>query len=144
MAIGYNIRGKMNRTFLLVVVVALFVGLFGAYQFRQRLIGPTAPLVAPQPQEELLIKKISVLQGHEFDITLLDGRRVHAVLSVKTSPDAKEKVVAFINHSRKPRCVVLSKNSDFWTIDLFLGNAMMPESAQSLTEWLRQQNLVWE
>lgn len=138
----------MNYRLLLVIVVVLTVALFGAYRFRQGAAQTaTAPIFVIPPisqREEIAVKKVAVLQGHEFDITLSDDRRIHAILAIQTPPEAKEKVVKFLNHSVKPRCVVLEKNSGAWTIDLIVEQSMMSESAQSLTDWLRQQKLVWE
>jgi len=133
----------MNRWFLVAAIVGLGALLYSAYnKDKQSIHNPIASILPFK--SEYNVRKITVLQGHEFDITLEDGRRVLARLSIKTPPQAKQKVVSFISHSRKPRCVVLDKNSDFWTVDLLVEDVRMSNSNQSVTEWLRQQNLAWD
>lgn len=128
----------MNRWVLLAVIVALGGLIFVAYESHN---GPAAnnnPVAHIfQMNEEFKVRKITVLQGHEFDLTFVDGRRVHARLPINTPPEAKHKVVEYINNSRNPRCVVLDRSAEAWTVDLLF-------DAGSLTDWLRQQNLVWD
>lgn len=128
----------MNRWMLLAAVVLLSSLIFVAYESNKEPAVKNNPVAQIfRMNQEFEIRKITVLQGHEFDLTLVDGRRVHAKLSINTPPEARRKVVEHINKSRHPRCVVLDRASDYWTVDLLF-------EAGSLTDWLQQQNLVWD
>lgn len=127
----------MNRWLLLSAVVVLSGLIYVAYETHQQPTNNNPVAQIFQMNQEFKIRKITVLQGHEFDLTLVDGRRVHARLPINTPVEAKHKVVKYINNSRNPRCVVLDRSAEAWTVDLLF-------DAGSLTDWLRQQNLVWD
>lgn len=90
---------------------------------------------------------IRVLDGNDFDLKLEDGTRVRGHLRVSTVPEAKDKVIRFINNSKNPRVVLYRYNPEekFWEIDLLLEaqqSSVLGDT--SLTAWLRQEKLVWE
>jgi hypothetical protein len=121
-----------NKLLLAVTVVVLAVVLILAYQnryvIRSRLpIGGIA----------YSVKTIKVMQGHEFDIILANGKRLHCLLKVQTPLEAKDKVIAYINNCSKPRVKLYRQRNQVWEIDLIFAEG-------SLTNWLYQQNLVWE
>ena len=114
------------------IVAALFFAILGAYWLHSR---KAVPLQHPSKHET--IAQIHVLQGNEFDVTLADGRRIHGRLAVSTTPEAKEKVITYINHSKGPEVVLLSQDTDGWIIELYFNGI-------SLTEWLTTQKMVWK
>lgn len=129
----------MNRWFLLIAIVVLGVLIYALYQSKMP-IGEdnhNFPEVHLFHHDKYVIQKITVLQGHEFDLTFSDGRRVLARLAVKTPEKAKDKVVAYINQSNNPTCLVFDKDDEFWTVDILFNSV-------SLTDWLRAQNLIWD
>lgn len=134
--------GRLDQRMLIGAVLVLSLLLGGAYWLRRAEILP-APLPTPIPigKETYTVRKIQVLQGHEFDITLDSDRRVHAFLRVKTPPNAKEQVILLLNKSRKPQVVVFEKTPDGLVVDLSFEYG---GSTTSLTDWLRANKLVWE
>jgi thiamine monophosphate kinase len=126
----------MKRLVLVVLVAVVVLGIF-AYSHKNKVI--TTPLLhrfQSLTQETHEAVRIIVISGHEFDLTLTDGRRVYAKLQVQTPQEAKHKVVAYINQSKNPVVVVYEKGNE-WTVDLVFESG-------SLTNWLRTQQLVWE
>jgi hypothetical protein len=83
------------------------------------------------------VETICVVQGHEFDLQLTNGKRIHARLKVKTPAEAKDQVVEYINNSERPEVIVYKEDNDIWIVDLLF-------DGMSLTEWLRSHKLVWE
>jgi 16S rRNA U1498 N3-methylase RsmE len=96
------------------------------------------PVIKQPSNKEYFVKVIRVIQGHEFDLTLTNGRRIHAVLSVKTPKESKDKVVAHINKSTNPKVILYEQLKEgTWVVDLVF-------SQGSLTGWLHKEKLVWE
>lgn len=126
--------GKLSQPLLLASVFVLSILLAAAYWQRRGTVLP------PIFHEQAAVQKITVLQGHEFDITF-NGRRIHAYLKVKTPPNAKEKVVLLLNKARKPQVIVYEKRESGWIVDLVFDYG---GSNTSLTTWLRDNKLVWE
>ena len=94
--------------------------------------------------EHYPVKHIEVLQGHEFDVVLDNGKSYHVVLSgvIGTTPQAKELVVRYLNICRekgvKPIMVVSYWNAQQqqYAVDIYLGD-------EPLTTWLYAQNLAY-
>lgn len=90
------------------------------------------------------VKKIIVLRGDSFDITLKDDSetRVLGVLSVSATEDAKQKVIDLLNNSLKPKVVLSKKQSDNrWLVNIFVE---VNEKQISLSEWLESNKLVYK
>lgn len=91
------------------------------------------------------VNYIRVLSGSEFDLRLDNGKRIHARLAVNTSPDAKTKVITYLNYNgNQPRVVILGKQDDAWIVDLYVRKESQPFEEVSLTKWLQESGLVWE
>lgn len=88
------------------------------------------------------VKKITVLRGDNFDLTLKDGSRVLGKLSVLAVDDAKEKVLDLFNHSTNPKVVLREKQPDGrWVVEIsFQHNGR----EWTLTEWLQTNGLVYK
>ena len=122
--------------YLLIVLFLLFAGC-------------RHPLVMPRPIETCDVANDGIYvfpdSGSEFGISLKDGRRLHCLLSIKTSRGAHDEVVRFINQSQSPQVIIYDKKDDGWLVDLRLiqctGTACRPIS---LTQWLREKQLAWE
>ncbi|MHA1948695.1 MAG: hypothetical protein ACW99G_03015 [Candidatus Thorarchaeota archaeon] len=91
-------------------------------------------------------KKIKVMAGNEFDITLDNGKRIHAKLAVNSVPDAKHKVITYLNQTTNPKVVVLGKQGDIWIIDLYVRKELQASLYEeiSLTSWLKDSGLIWQ
>jgi hypothetical protein len=92
------------------------------------------------------IKTIDVIGGDEFDLVLADGRRIHAILDVRSTPDAKAKVLAFINQCTNPRIVVQQHRNNVWVVSMYIttSNASGEDVEISLSKWLREKRLVYD
>jgi len=117
--------GKIANFVLLLVVI----GCIAAQQLFQKM-----------DDVQIRILTIRVISGSEFDLTLIDKRRVHVELGVETTPDAKSKVVEMCSNSSHPRVILKKKESDHWIADLFF---TLDESEINLTEWLKQKQLTY-
>ena len=107
-----------------IIIVALGVGIFFAYQYANPL-EDVPKMVEPKKDQERNVTKIGVLSGHEFDLELENKERIHAVLGVISTPEAREKVIQLINRSTNPRIVIKYKDKGLWVVDLVLTSDMV-------------------
>jgi len=126
---------EKHHLILGIIIVILGAGLYYAYSLTS--VGSTPPAIG----QERGITKIGVLNGHEFDLELENGERVHAVLTVDSTPEATEEVIKLINKSINPRIVVLDKRDNLWVIELHL---TVREIEFKLSDWLVDRNMIWE
>lgn len=91
------------------------------------------------------ITKVDVIKGHEFDLTLQDGRVIHALLSIESIKDCKSKVVELFASSTDPKVVLLTKKDNNWVVQVYLTikDDKNEEIEVSLNEWLKQKNLIY-
>lgn len=123
--------------YLLIVVVLIFKK---DHSIDHNL--PTVPILNLPVQEKQEVRRVSVLRGDFFDLTLKDDSHVLAKLSVNAIDEAKAKVLTLLNHCTNPKIVLREKQSDgHWTIDFFV-----TENNQeiNITEWLISNNLVYK
>ena len=111
--------------------------------------------IQPTPETEIQISQsgdtysvteITVLAGNEFDLKLENGKRIHAKLLVNTVPDAKHRVIDYLNQTQQPRVVILGRQGDTWMVDLYVrmeSQASLWEEV-SLTNWLKENELIWQ
>ena len=80
-------------------------------------------VIRPTPETEIQISQsgdtytvteITVLAGNEFDLKLENGKRIHAKLLVNTVPDAKHRVIDYLNQTKRPRVDVLGRHGHTW------------------------------
>lgn len=140
---------KTRNLYLLVslVVLSVIFGLLWINRGIQCKNPPTIPEVrVSESGDTYSVTEITVLAGNEFDLKLENGKRIHAKLVVNTVPDAKYRVINYLNETQKPRVVILGKQGDTWMVDL---HVRMESQASlwkevSLTNWLKENELVWE
>jgi hypothetical protein len=82
------------------------------------------------------VSRVKVIQGHEYDVFLENGSRLHVFLSVVTPPEAKIEVVRFLNDCEE--CYLVSRG---YYVDLMV---LTESEYVSLTNWLRNNNLAWD
>jgi len=90
------------------------------------------------------IRKISILQGISFDITLKDdaNSRILAELPVKPTADARNRLVDLLNQSAKPSLMLKQKQENGkWIIDLFVYNA---DKKLNIADWLKENKLIYQ
>lgn len=139
-----------NKSVILCVAmgIALVVAILGILKHKMNLHHADDPiagaLIAIQSPVDVL--KINVLNGHEFDICLNDDRRIHAILDVESSSDAKKHVVEFLNRCTKPRVVLKKQKDDKWVVQLYVTATDANNQAVeiSLSQWLKEKKLVYE
>ena len=88
-------------------------------------------------QEIYDVIRIDVIGGHEFEVTLKDERKIHAMLKVRTTNKSKDRVINYISHSTKPQVILYEKVNGIWIVDLIF-------NGESLTDWLHEEGLVLE
>lgn len=96
-------------------------------------------------KDPIKIVKVDVIKGHEFDLTLQDGRIIHALLYVESLKDCKSKVVALFAKATDPKAVLLEKKGNSWIVEVYLTikDDKNEEIEVSLDEWLKQKNLIY-
>ena len=100
-------------------------------------------ILIPSPELKTYeIQKVIVVSGDTFDLSLRDGRRILAKLSVSTVDSAKGKVVDILNHCTNPRVILLEKQPDgSWKVDFFFTHE---DKEINLSSWLVANKLVYE
>lgn len=100
-------------------------------------------ILIPSPELKTYeIQKAIVVSGDTFDLSLRDGSRILAKLSVSTVDSAKGKVVDILNHCTNPRVILLEKQPDGrWKVDVFFTHE---DKEINLSEWLVANKLVYE
>lgn len=139
----------MNRNFVLAVLVGLAFFFVLAVVYKRRIAVHSPSDIITQSlielQNPIAVKQIYVLSGSDFDISLNDNRRIRATLDVQATPEAKMKIIHFINSSRQPRAILHKENNGVWTVSLFVivkdsdGNDVEVE----LSSWLKEKRLVY-
>lgn len=135
-------RIENKQTLLIGIAIVLAISFFG-----WMVLQSTGVVESPGITIDRLVgtsykvKHIGVISGHEFDLKLEDGRRVHALLDVKTAPEAKEHVVRVLNNARSPRIRLIEKNGSDWRVELYV---KIDGQEVNFVSWLRQMDLVWE
>lgn len=92
------------------------------------------------------VKQIEVISGNHYDLLLEDGRRIRADLGISSLPEAKNKVIIFLNKSSKPKIIIRKKVNDYYLIFFYVtsqdihGRLIEVE----LSEWLLQKRLLYE
>lgn len=93
--------------------------------------------------KEFSVRRITVIDGGTFDLLLKDddSTRVLCELDVKSTNDAKSKVIDLLNASQQPKVKFIKKQDNGkWMIDLYVSE----DSKQiSLSAWLKENKLVY-
>lgn len=120
-------------------ILAVILGVVIVYAtggVKTELYHPSNPLV----KQRVAVQRIRVISGHEFDVTLRDGRRIHGRLPVDTPLEATKEVVKLINSSTDPEVVLLNRENELWLIEIHL---TVNGKKIRLVDWLSQNNLIW-
>jgi hypothetical protein len=97
------------------------------------------------PQQVVAVEKIRVITGSEFDISLINGKRIHGVLETYAPTGQGEEVSKavedLINHSENPRVKLLSKDREVWKIEMYL---KVDGKNVVLSDWLKNNQMTWK
>lgn len=96
------------------------------------------------PNNEIEIKKISVLSGNSFDIVLKDKdhSRIIVCFPFIAVKSAKDKVIDVLAEASTPRVILIEQKKDGkWEADI---RFFLKEKETSLIEWLKEKELVKE
>lgn len=106
---------------------------------------PVANLIMDWRQP-LKITRIQVLSGHEYDLSLEDGRRIKASLNVFSTPESKELMVHFLNRSSNPKVILEKEDGNLWYVSIYVTvrNAVGQDVEINLARWLKEKNLVYD
>lgn len=139
----------MNRNLILAILVgATFMLVLMAVYSRRLAVHHPDDIIAQsliELQNPIAVKQINVLSGNEFDISLDDNRRIRATLDVQATPEAKMKMIHFINSSRKPRAILHKQNNGIWTVSLYVivKDDSGTDVEVELSSWLKEKRLVY-
>ena len=102
------------------------------------------PVFHPEKGKKYEVRKLTVLRGDSFDLTIKDNdTRILAKLPVTATENAKSKVLDLLNHCTNPKVVLRDRQPDsHWTIDFYFTNTEGKEV--NLVEWLSSNNLVYK
>jgi len=91
------------------------------------------------------IKRIQVLKGDYFDITISEDKldkRILGKLSVLATEDSKTKVLDLMNHCTQPKVTLTSKDSEgYWIVEI---NFVHESKDVNLAQWLTQNGLTYK
>jgi hypothetical protein len=132
----------MNKLNLWLLIVAVVLGTMIAMNESRKPDDVSSTLSSPiSNTKEYSVVRIHVLSGHEFDLTFENGKRILGKLEVKTPVDATKKVVRLLRKSTNPRAILLRDCESYWEVDLRIN---VDGRETTLSDWLKENRLVWE
>ena len=97
------------------------------------------------PLQIVAVEKIRVITGSEFDISLINGKRIHGILDAYAPTGQGEEVSKavedLINHSENPRVKLLSKDREVWKVEIYL---KVDGKNVVLSDWLINNQMAWK
>lgn len=127
----------MNKI-LVVIIVLLGLALPAAVYYHLNKSAKPSFTAELQNSEVFDVRVVRVVSGHEFDVTIQDGRLMHVKLAVTTPVEAKRAVVWFLHDvNKQPAKLVVDKKNK--AADLLV----KVEGNVSLTSWLKCKKLVF-
>lgn len=134
----------INRRIIEVIVLGLWLSIAVVFYIKNKHtpIPPQIPNIISEEGKTYEVSKITVVDGHTFDLTIKDDR-ILVKLSVVSVDRSKGKVLDLLHHSSCPSVTLRKKQNDgVWVVDLFFIN----ESGEkiNLTEWLIANKLVYK
>ncbi len=99
--------------------------------------------VVEKTQERIQVKKITVIDGNSYDLVLNDAKynRVLCNLPVKSTAEAKNKIINMLNESSNPFVILKTKTGDRWLVELFFTHE---GREYSMSEWLESNKMVYK
>lgn len=140
---------KQNKYLLIFSLFCSLVAMFFVFSHKLKVHyvnDPVAQVLMTVINHPVKVSQIHVIHGHEFDLTLEDQRRIHALLVIKTPIEAKSRVLELLNKSSNPCVVLKEKKDDVWVVDLYVTTKDIENNQVEvdLTTWLRDKKLVFE
>jgi len=146
---------KRNRLIMFIIIggLGLVLGdlVWPKIQMYFRRNGEPIVIAAPPDVKENVvgktypIKRIQVLKGDYFDITILEDKldkRILGKLSVLATDNSKSKVLDLMNRCTQPKVTLKSKdNEGFWIVEI---NIVHESKEVNLAQWLTQNGLTYK
>lgn len=134
-----------RRRFTEVLILGLWLAIaFSIYEKTKNKTEDVmqAPVVE-NTQEKIQVKKITVIDGNSYDLVLNDYRynRILFNLPVKSTSEAKNKIISMLNESSSPYVVLKTKTGDRWLGEIFF---TYQDKEYSMSEWLESNNMVYK
>jgi len=139
---------KNKNLFLYFIwFIGISVCLYMIYQHKMNLHYKNNAIIAKiiNLKEPIEISKIDVIKGHEFDLLLKDGRRIHAFLSVESVKDSDKKVIQILSECKDPKVILIKKQEFSWQVEIYftIKDLNNKDIEVSLDEWLKQKGLIY-
>lgn len=99
-----------------------------------------------QADDPIEILRVNVIKGHEFELSLKDGRFIHAFLhDIETIQGSEKKVIDIFSKCRDPKVILIKKESNFWKVKIYftIKDVNNIDIEVSLDEWLKQKGLIY-
>jgi hypothetical protein len=128
-------------------ILVLFLWLAIAFLIFQKTQNKTEDVVQSpiieKTQERIQVKKITVIDGSSYDLVLNDIKynRVLCNLPVKSTAEAKNKIINMLNESSNPYVVLKTKAGDRWLVELFF---TYEGREYSMSEWLDSNKMIYK
>jgi hypothetical protein len=146
---------KVNRLVMVIMIggLVLLLGYLAWPKIGSYISGnKEAPVIVAPPDvpdnvtgKTYPIKRIQVLKGDYFDITISEDKtdkRILGKLSVLATEDSKTKVLDLMNHCSQPKVTLKSKdNEGRWIVEI---NFVHESKEVNLTQWLTQNGLTYK
>lgn len=139
-----NKNDKILFLFLMLITTSVFLYLFN-YRIKVHYENDSISNALIELKDPVDIIKINVIKGHEFEITLKDGRIIHGILNVESIKGSEKQVINLLSNSNNPKVILLEKNSNIWTVQIYITTKGLNNSniQVDLSEWLRQKKLIY-
>ena len=142
-----NKQNNLNIVLFAITSVVVGIVIFNLVNHRIEVHHADDPIVGAiiEMQQPLLVSKINVLKGDEFDLTLQDNRRIHGVLDLKATPEARLKVTEFLSSCKNPRVLLKKKHNDVWLVHIYVTTTDTDgrNIEINLSKWLLQKRLAY-
>lgn len=133
----------MYKFVLFLAIVGIFsIGAMAVYKFSNK-----EPVVQQEyDRSEHILQRVKVIKADEYDLTLVDGRHIHAFLQAKAIPAAYKEVIRFVNTADYAKAVIIDETQGELIVDIVLTikQSEVRSTQVSLTDWLRNKKLLWE
>lgn len=152
-----NKSALISKSFIGVLIGLLIVGLV-IYNTDNisNVLNPTNPtnVVSSNGLEMnkvYVVKSMEPLDGHIFDVTLLDGRRLAVVINdeIRSVPEARLKMVDYLfsihrENPNNPLTIVLEKWDNNPKFPYWVASFYVADKELDLVSWLKSNHLIYE
>jgi hypothetical protein len=134
---------NLNRLSMVILIAILLSVLILLYKIESSPTMNVTPSISDdQSGKTYSIKRIQVLKGDYFDISMFEDKRILAKLSVLATEDSKNKVLDLMNHCTQPKVTLKSKDIEGrWIVEI---DFLHENQKVNLAQWLTQNGLTYK